>query len=93
MYLSGTDSEQDRWLNENKMKDSRIDDFSKWIKENGRPLAILEFGAIKYDIHGMSVILDDDCMSEEVKDSYKYLILRPDCKLYSKWDTKASLIF
>jgi hypothetical protein len=32
-------------------------------------------------------------MNEEIKDTYKYLILRENGKLYSKWETKASLIF
>lgn len=30
---------------------------------------------------------------EEVKSAVKYLILRPNGHLYSKWDSKASLIF
>lgn len=41
----------------------------------------------------MSTVLDEDCMSEEAKESVKYLILRPNCKLYSKWDDKGSLVF
>ena len=33
-------------------------------------------------------------MSKRInKDAVKYLILRPNCKLYSKWDDKGSLIF
>ena len=35
-----------------------------------------------------------DCTAEEnTEENYKYLILRPDCKLYSAWDDPASLIF
>jgi molybdenum cofactor biosynthesis enzyme MoaA len=93
MYTSGTDSPQDKWLLEHAMSESTIENFITYIKESGTPLAILEYGSVKYDVEGMSVVLDDDCMSQEATDGYKYLILRPDCKLYSRWDTKASLIF
>lgn len=51
-------------------------------------------------LHGLSVVLDDDCMGKRdctadgnTEENYKYLILRPDCKLYSAWDDPASLIF
>lgn len=93
MYTSGTNSPQDIWLGENFIGKGVIKDFMKCIKEQGTPLAILEFGATKYDVEGMSIVLDEDSMSQELKDGYKYLILRPDCKLYSRWETKASLIF
>lgn len=41
------------------------------------------------------VVIDADCMdkSEKLDEDYKYLILQPDCKLYSQWDDKSSLIF
>ena len=32
-------------------------------------------------------------MAKTPKREYKYLILRPNCKLYSQWDDPASLIF
>ena len=64
----------------------------------GKPLGVLPYGATKYSLHGMAVVVDDDCMAKgklpgEEKDAYKYLILQPDCKLYSQWDDPASLIF
>ena len=64
------------------------------IKSKGRYLDTLEYGADRYDYHGFSVVIDEDSMSQEVnKTAVKYLILRPDGHLYSKWDSKASLIF
>lgn len=93
MYVSGNDTEQDKWLSEYAIGFERVTQMEQYIKHIGTPLSVLEFGAIKYDINGMSVVLDNDCMSEDVKEGYKYLILRPDCKLYSRWDTTASLIF
>lgn len=31
--------------------------------------------------------------NETPKEDIKYLILQPDCKLYTKWNDKASLVF
>jgi sulfatase maturation enzyme AslB (radical SAM superfamily) len=84
---------QDKWIEEHRAHESFVEEIRLYIKENGRPLVILPFGATKYALHGMSTVLDDDCMSTEVKDTLKYLILRPDCKLYSHWDLKDSLVF
>lgn len=93
LYSSGTDTEQDKWIHKNGYNKEKIKEYRDYILQHGRALEQLEFGAIKYSLNGMSVVLDDDCMSTDVKRELKYLILRPDCKLYSKWDDPASLIF
>jgi sulfatase maturation enzyme AslB (radical SAM superfamily) len=84
---------QDLWIQKNAASSSFIKELKEYIRDNGSPLEVLPFGATKYSLHGMSVVLDNDCMSQEVKDSVKYLILRPNCKLYSRWDDEASLVF
>ena len=62
--------------------------------KNGRYLDTLEYGSARYDYHDFSVVIDEDSMSQdENKTAVKYLILRPNGHLYSKWDNKASLIF
>ena len=57
----------------------------------------LPFGAEKYSINNITTVVDNNCMDdarERVEpDTYKYLILRPNCKLYSSWDDNGSLIF
>lgn len=64
------------------------------IKAKGKYLDTLEYGADRYDYYGFSVVVDEDSMAqEEQKTAVKYLILRPNGHLYSKWDSKASLIF
>ena len=64
------------------------------VKAAGKYLDTLEYGADRYDYHGFSVVVDEDSMSQgENKAAVKYLILRPNGHLYSKWDSKASLIF
>jgi hypothetical protein len=41
----------------------------------------------------MSVIMDEDCMAKANNEDFKYLIIRPNGKLYGSWDDPASLIF
>lgn len=93
LYTSKDDTPEDLWIQEHKISNENLLSIKKYILQNGKVLGILPFGAKKYSIHGMSVVIDSDCMNEEIKESFKYLILRPDCKLYSLWDDPASLIF
>lgn len=93
LYTSGEDTEQDRWIAENGASPEFIQELKDYVLAHGRPLGKLEYGGTKYSLHSMSTVVDDDCMAQAVKEEYKYLILRPNCKLYSKWDDPASLIF
>lgn len=94
LYSSSEDTSQDRWIAAHGAKAETVDAIRQYIHDHGGKLERLEYGAMKYSVHGMSTVLDDDCMSKaDGKDEYKYLILRPNCKLYSKWDDPASLIF
>jgi hypothetical protein len=93
LYTSLTETPQGQWIKEHGAPKTYKDGVMKYIFENGRALEKLEFGAIKYSVDGMSVVYDGDCMSTEPKEELKYLILRENCKLYSHWDDKASLIF
>lgn len=92
LYKSNLNCEIDKWIENN----SSIEFYNKLIKyvqENGKYLGNLPFGPKIYDIKEMSICIDSDCMAEEIKDSYKYLILRENCHLYTNWATKASLVF
>lgn len=93
LYASGTDSPQDQWIAKHAASDKLHLQIREYIQMNGRPLERLEFGAIKYSVDGLSTVFDEDCMSQAVKEELKYIILRPNCKLYSHWDDPASLIF
>ena len=84
------------WIDLHRCNLGKINEINEYIKQHGKPLERLPFGAIRYSLHGMSVVLDNDCMNsntEHLKDEVKYLILRPDCKLYTKWDDKGSCLF
>ena len=97
LWTSEDGTPQAEWIKENvtDVTYDIIEEFKKQVKEEGRYLDTLEYGADRYDFHNISTVIDDDSMSQsqEKKDAVKYLILRPNGHLYSKWDSKASLIF
>lgn len=92
MYDDGTDTPQAQWVREHRLDTTEV---IEYIKLNGKKLGVLPYGYTKYSIHGLTTVVDTDCMSkaEQESETYKYLILQPDCKLYSQWDDKASIIF
>ena len=92
LYVSDdTSVPQNQWILANQY--SRFDMLTEYIQRNGRILEVLPFGATRYSLQGMSTVLDSDCMSVTPGQVIKYLILRPDCHLYTKWDDKGSLLF
>lgn len=93
LYSSMFNTPQDKWINQNKVDDSLIIDINKYVETFGNPVRILEYGQTLYDLNEMSVVVDNDCINTDLKEEMKYMILREDCKLYSKWDSRASLIF
>jgi hypothetical protein len=92
LYKSGKDCEQDKWITShcNVYKD---DDYFQYIRMNGTPLETLPYGMIKYSLEGVGTVADSDCMSKNNTEEIRYLILRPDCHLYTRWDDPASIIF
>lgn len=96
LWTSEDGTEQADWIKANVTKKTFnfIKRFKELVKETGRYLDTLEYGSDRYDFRGFSTVVDEDSMAqEENKTGVKYLILRPDGHLYSKWDSKASLIF
>jgi hypothetical protein len=92
-YLSKGNTIQDKWIEEHGASEAFHESIQGYIEEHGEPLERLEYGAIKYSVDGMSTVFDKDCMSQEVKEELKYLVLRPNAKLYSHWDDPSSLVF
>ena len=93
LYESGKGHEQDNWINEHRCNPEMIEKIHKYIKYVGEPLHRLSFGAMKYDVGGISTVVDEDCMNTKVGDGLKYFILREDCRLYTHWDKKGSLVY
>lgn len=86
-------SKVNSWIAQHRCKDEIVNLIEEYIRLRGTALYKLSFGATKYDVHGMSVVLDDDCMNTETKNDLKYFIIREDGKLYTHWDKKGSLIY
>lgn len=94
LYTDGSNAEQARWIESNKVEENSWLRLKEYIMANGRALQILPFGATKYSIHGLSTVIDTDCMAKDGHgETLKYVILRRNCKLYSDWSDPASLIF
>lgn len=96
MYVSGEETPQGKWVSENSLDnvDYWFKTLGAFVRENGRYLDTLEYGSKRYSVMGMSTVIDEDCMAKsEEKQAFKYLILRPNCKLYTQWDDKGSLLF
>ena len=93
LYTSGTELPQDKWVAEHRATDTLIEGINDYVMKHGTALNRLSFGAMKYDVMGISVVVDTDCMNTEVKNTLKYLILREDCRLYTHWDKKGSLVY
>lgn len=93
LYKSNNNTPQDKWIEEHGCVEDLPKRLDAYIKTCGRQLERLEYGAMKYSVDGISTVIDTDCMSTEVKDTMKFLILRENCRLYSKWDDTGSLIF
>lgn len=92
LYKSGTDCPQDTWIGQH-CDNERDEDYFNFIRINGTPLEVLPYGNIKYSLAGVGTVADADCMAKNNLSDIRYLILRPDCHLYTRWDDPASIIF
>ena len=108
MYRGHEDTEENFYVSDNKCSEKTLEGIKRFIEGvhtlnfaghrtdiegHGVFLYPLPFGGKVYSIYGMSTVMDDDCMSKEAGDSLKYIILRENGKLYSRWDDEGSLIF
>lgn len=94
MYSSTANTPQDKWIDEHHIPKGWFVDLKTYIKSFGNYIDTLEYGNDRYSVDGISIVVDEDCMAKsKYRQSLKYVILRPNCKLYSKWDDKGSLIF
>jgi len=91
LYVSDEGSPQAEWIRKN---DCDLLNVNAYVASHPI-IRRLETGPVIHDVMGMGVISDQDCMARDLRDEndLRYLILRPNGKLYSSWDTKASLVF
>lgn len=86
--------ETSKWIKENAADVRTAQALYDYITRKGTLIGLLPHGVCKYDVAGISVVMDNASMYREQKvDDYKYLILRPDCRLYASWDKAGSMIF
>lgn len=94
MWKSNNNTNIDKWIEKNDVNQKCFDNIEYYIKKNGKIIGKLTFGATQYSLNEISFVIDDNCMDDkEIKYDIKYLILRENAKLYTKWDNKASLVF
>lgn len=89
---------QDKWILEHGCNQEKLEEIKQYIIQNGQDPRVLPFGAVRYIVNGISTVIDMNCMNKcdeknIAEDTVKYLILRPDCKLYDQWDNSGSLLF
>jgi hypothetical protein len=92
IYTDG-ENEKTEWIRNHEYPKEKFNEIINYIRENGTPIARLPYGFIQYSVHGISTVIDDNCMSKDNINEMKYAILRPNGKLYSRWDDTGSLIF
>ena len=94
LYVSGDpDLEQNKWIAENQADEDLLLTIKQTIRERGRVLEMLPFGAVRYSYRGLSCVVDEECMEPDAKPVARYLILRPNCKIFTRWDDDGSLLF
>lgn len=86
-YTDG-DNEQSKWITENAVPDDFFKSLHEYVKSRGRIIGTLPYGYSQYSVNGISVVIDEDCMNEAKaqKETSKYFVIRPDCKLYDGWN-------
>ena len=94
LYESNAQNDVNNWIKENRVSSMLINQINTYIEAHGRMLEVLPFGATRFSVHSISTVVDNDCMSTaNDKEVVKYMVLRPNCKLYTKWDDNGSLLF
>lgn len=87
------DTEQARWVIKHRTNEMTDDFIVRYIENHGVVIGMLPTGGTRYSVDGMSVVVDGDCMSRDTSDTIRYLILRQNCKLYTRWDDPGSILF
>jgi hypothetical protein len=88
LWSGKDDNEISRWIKGNKVSDKFVDDIEMYCMENGKSM---NTSYPKFQLGNLSIVVDRDCMAEHSVGEIRYLILRSDCELYTRWDTKASV--
>lgn len=95
LYTSDASTPQGKWIAENQICNIWLNGLSDWLGKF-KSVGTNVYGTSLIDVDGISVFFDKNCIGKHhtVNDvDAKHFILCPNCKLYSSWDSKASLVF
>lgn len=94
LYGGPGDGPQETWVRDHSVDPAFWPALAAYVRKEGRALERLPYGPVRYSVGGISTVIDDDCMAtSDEAPALRYLILRPDCRLYTKWDDRGSLLF
>lgn len=65
----------------------------RFVRRHGVLLETLPSGKPRFSVEGISTVFDEDCMAERPDAPSRYLVLREDGKLYTRWNDKGSIVF
>lgn len=89
ILFSEGECEIDKWIKQNSVSKEFINKMYDYVKNNGKILGTMP---TRYSVKGMSVCIDDDCMGRKEIQQMRYLIIRPDGNIYTKWDSTEKFI-
>lgn len=92
IYADGN-NEKAKWVHNHEYPEEKFNKIVEYVRSTGMAVSRLPYGFIQYDVNGISTVIDDNCMDKNNIEDMKYMILRPNGHLYSKWDLKGSLVF
>lgn len=94
MWAPDDSTKQGAYIRDNcKESQKYIDEINSLITKKGTYLNTLEYGAKRYAYKGFSTVIDNDPQSTEINDGIKYYVIRQNGKMYSDWNSPASLVF
>ncbi len=88
-------TEEAKWITNNTFYATTVlDIIKKIVPKKGTLINVLPYGNARYDYKGFSIVVDTDSMAKNSDaDVLKYYIIRENGKMYSSWDSPASLVF
>lgn len=92
---SANNTTEAEWIHQNcKFDEYIIKAVNESVTKQGTLINKLPYGAARYDFRGFSIVVDTDSMAKDTDNAAtKYYIIREDGKMYSSWDSKASIVF
>lgn len=93
LYTSSYSTPQAKWIKKHAVNKKTLKSIENYLSYRD-VIGKTPYGATIYKGWNSSIVYDKDCMGKNPEsDTLKYLILRPNCHLYSQWDLPETLVF